>query len=95
MYEPVKNFYMGSNPGDAPFAIKVLSALTPLDTAKCITIAQRRAPLRIHTRPVTHLLATGGGWADYGRPGHHDCQPYRPGESQDAGGAGGSEAQIP
>lgn len=38
---------------------------------------------------------TGGGWTDNRRPGNYDSQPYRSGEGQDAGRAGGSEAQIP
>ena len=36
MYEPVKTFYMGSNPGEAPFLTKVrLLALAPAETTRC------------------------------------------------------------
>ena len=33
MYEPVKTFYMGSNPGEAPFITKVAIAQTTLGSA--------------------------------------------------------------
>ncbi len=33
MYEPVKTFYMGSNPGEAPFITKVAIAQTSLGSA--------------------------------------------------------------
>ena len=34
MYEPVKTFYMGSSPGEAPFLTKVTLLLMPSETSR-------------------------------------------------------------
>ena len=34
MYEPVKTFYMGSNPGEAPFLTKVTLLLVPTEMSR-------------------------------------------------------------
>lgn len=95
MYEPVKTFYMGSNPGEAPFITKVHSPHAHI----CLVIQHMYLFLRSllcqgYSLKIC-LHVTGSSWTDNWCRGHHDCQPYRSGEGQDAGRARGPEAEIP